>query len=125
LRALRRGLIAFIAAALLIFTLPPTGISIGKYGFAAAAGIGVMLAGVLQLRLLRNSSEVPLKGVGIGAALRGVIVVGLIVAAKFSVPAAELNGCALATLVAYLAVQITEIPLLTSALRSGKSDSSS
>lgn len=110
-----------LAVALVIaYVLPPQGFDNGKFVVALLGGLGVVLAGMVQLRMLRTQPEQPMKAIGIGAGLRAVVVIIAILAAFFLLPREQLIGSAIAVIVIYFAVLIAETVGMSAILSEAK-----
>ena len=107
-----RWILVLVITSWIVYFLPPKGFDNGKFLLSIVAGLGIALAGVWQFRVLKQSPEHPMKAVGAGAAVRGAVVIGSIVAAKFLLSSDQLTGTAIAVMIVYFVVQLAEIPAL-------------
>ena len=106
---------------MIVYVLPPQGITNAKFLFAVLTGSGIALVGLWEVRLLKREPEHPFKAIGVGAGIRAVIVIFAIVVVKYWLPEAFLTSTAIGVMIFYFAVQIVELPTLIAVVAEVKS----
>lgn len=107
---------AILIAIAIIYFVPPIGFETSKMLLSCIAGVAVIAAGIVQVRILKRTPEKTLKAIVVGATIRGAIVIVLIIAARQWYPD-HLFSCAVSIFIMYFAVQIAEIPWLKSLIQ--------
>ncbi len=109
---LLRWVFTLAFSTIIVYVLPPQGITNAKFLFSVLTGSAIALTGLWEVRLLRTLPEHPLKAIGMGAAVRVLIVILAIIGVNYWLPSDMLIGTAIGVMVFYFAVQIIELPTL-------------
>ena len=112
MKTLFRWIILLLLALYFTYFLPPSGFAGAKFVLAVVTAIGTGFAGLVQLRVAKNSNGQPLKAVAIGGGVRIVFVIVLVVIALTQLPESDRLGNVIAIMAMYFAIQLAELPTI-------------